>query len=159
MLGGESDHNIRIFCSDWRRTAVGKIDAAIRQPDVVDNPAELARWYLVANLGFHAVTKGGRLFNAHTGGGTKMQREFATVHRWEEILSQPRIEPKGEHACGEKCAGKNTAAKDKSLQQDSIPVTNTLQTSFKPALNHTNKIIPPTPRTSPPTTLYHTVVP
>src|SRR5260370_14344535 len=134
MLGGESDHNIRIFCSDWRRTAVGKIDAAIRQPDVVDNPAELARWYLVANLGFHAVTKGGRLFNAHTGGGTKMQREFATVHRWEEILSQPRIEPKGEHACGEKCAGKNTAVTDQELFEARVSLRNYVNHWFQPVL-------------------------
>ncbi len=56
MLGGESDHNVRIFRPDWRRAAVGKIDSAIRQSDVVDNPAELGRRYLVANLGFHPVT-------------------------------------------------------------------------------------------------------
>src|SRR6267143_2793415 len=114
MLGGKSDHNVRIFRSDWRRTAVGKIDAAIRQSDVVDNPAELGRWYLVANLGFHAVTESGRLFDTHTGGGTKMQCEFATIQGWEEILSQPRVEPEGECARGEKEGGKNPAVTDKS---------------------------------------------
>src|SRR6267143_7212602 len=116
MLGGESDHNVRIFCSNWRRTAVGKIDTAIRQSDVVDNPAELGRRQLVANLGFHAVTQGGRLFNTHTGGGTKMQCEFAAIHGWEEVLSQPRVEPEGEHARGEKCAGKNTAVTDAGFE-------------------------------------------
>src|SRR5882762_7565457 len=102
MLGGESDHNVRIFGPDWRRTAVGKNDAAIRQSNVVDNPPEFGRRYLVANLGFHAVTQCGRLFNTHTGRSAKMQCEFATVHGWEEILSQPEVEPEGEHAQGKK---------------------------------------------------------
>ena len=102
MLRGKSDHNVRIFRSDWRRTAIGKIDAAIRQSDVVDHPSELGRRYLVANLGFDAVTQGGRLFDTHTGRGAKMQCEFATIHGWEEILSQPGVEPEGEYARGEK---------------------------------------------------------
>src|SRR6266850_505803 len=140
VLGGKSDHNVRIFRSDWRRTAIGKIDAAIRQSDVVDNPAELGRRYLVANLGFHAVTQGGRLFNTHTGRGTKMQCEFATIHGWEEILSQPWVQPEGEHACSEKCAGKNTAVTDTGLEQSAIRGTNPLKAAFKPGLKQHKRI-------------------
>src|SRR5437879_4809271 len=102
MFGRERDHNVRVFGPDWSRTAVGKIDAAVRQSNVVDNPAELGRRYLVANIGFHAITNGGRLFNTHSSRSAKMQCEFATVHGWEEILSQPGVEPEGEHAHGEK---------------------------------------------------------
>ena len=102
MLRGQRDHNVRIFRPDWRRTAVGKVDAAVGQSDVVDNSAKLGWRYLVANLGFHAVTQSGRLFNTHAGRSTKMQCEFATVYGWEEVLSQPRVEPKGEYACGKK---------------------------------------------------------
>src|SRR6267143_3129016 len=141
MLGGESYHNVGIFCADWCRTAVGKIDAAIRQSDVVDNPSELGRRYLVANLGFHAVTQGGRLFNTHTGRGTKMQCEFATVHGWEEILSQPWVQPEGEHACSEKCAGKNTAVTDTGLEQSAIRGTNLLKAAFKPSLKEHERVL------------------
>src|SRR5689334_22673924 len=102
MLRGERDHNVGIFRSDWRRTAVGKVDAAIRQSDVVDSSAELRWRYLVADLGFHVVTQSGRLLNTHAGRRTKMQCEFTTVYGWEEILSQPRVEAEGEYARREK---------------------------------------------------------
>src|ERR1700676_328110 len=102
VLRRERDHNVRISGSDRRRTAVGKVDAAIRQSNVVDHSRELGGWYLIADLGLHAVTQCGRLFDTQAGGGSEMQREFAAIHGWEEVLSQPRVQQEGQCARGEK---------------------------------------------------------
>src|SRR5260221_6152893 len=90
MLRRECDHNVGILGSNRGRIAVRKIDAAVRQANVIDDAAQLLRRYLLADFIFHAVTQSSGFFNARSGWGAQMQREFASIHRWEKILSQPR---------------------------------------------------------------------
>src|SRR5216683_2387713 len=141
VLRRECDHDVRVSGSNRRRIAVGEVDAAIRQSDVVDHSRELGGWYLIADLGLHAVTQGGRLFNTQAGRSAEMQRKFAAVHGWEEVLSQPRVKPEGEYAHGEKGAGKNAAVTDTSDESPAICGANPLKVAFKPRLKQHKRIL------------------
>src|SRR6476646_2338108 len=96
MLRCERDHDVRILGSNRRRIAVGKIDAAIGQANVIYDAAQLLRWDLLSNFIFHAVTRGSGFFNAGSSWSTHMECEFAGIHRREKILSQPRIQSERE---------------------------------------------------------------
>src|ERR1700738_4230960 len=70
-----------------------------------------------------------------------MKSEFAAVHSWEEVLSQPRVDPEREYARREKYSGKNTAVTDTGLEQSAIPGTNPLKVVFKPNLKPHKRIL------------------
>jgi len=77
-------------------------------------PEKLGGWYLIADLGLHAVTQGGRLFNTQAGRSAEMQGKSRRCPRMGRVLSQPRVKPEEECAHGEKGAGKNAAVTDTS---------------------------------------------
>src|SRR5437870_11988668 len=98
MLRRERDHDVRILRPDRSRIAVGKIDTAIGQANVIDDAGKLLRRDLLAGFVFHAVTQSSCFFNAHSGWGSQVQRKIATTHRWRKVLSPPREQSEGEEA-------------------------------------------------------------
>src|SRR5258708_23182803 len=134
MLGCERDHDVRILGPGRRRIAVGKIDTAIRQANSVDDAGQFLLRYLSPDFVFHAITQSSSFFNAHSGWGTHMQREFATIHGWEKVLSQPGEQSEREPA-GQKEAGhENAAVMNQSFEQPVIPVPDAFKTVFEPGL-------------------------
>src|SRR6266853_6504669 len=134
MLQRECDHDIRILSTNRGRIAVGKIDTAVGQANVVDDAAQLLRRHLLADFVFHSVTQSSGFFNTRSGWGAHVQREFAGIHRGEKVLSQPRVQSEGEQAGQQKAAGKNSPMVNKRLQQPPICTTNILKSMFEPAL-------------------------
>src|SRR2546428_11239953 len=117
MLRRERDHDVRILRPDRSRIAVGKIDTAIGQANVIDDAGKLLRRDLLADFVFHAVTQRSCFFNAHFGWGSQGQRKLATIHRWEKVLSQPREQSEGEEGGEEEAGNKKAAGGKKSIEE------------------------------------------
>src|SRR6202023_3305090 len=80
---------IRTRRSNRCRIAIGEIDAAVGQTDVVNNALDFACRYLLSDRLLDQIAEVGRFFNAHPGRSTQMKLESATVHAGEEIPAQP----------------------------------------------------------------------
>ena len=89
MIGGQGHENVGVRRSNRGRVTVGKIDAAVRQANVVNDVVDFARRNLLSNRLFDLITKIGCFFNAHSGGSTQMKLKSAAVHTGEEVLAQP----------------------------------------------------------------------
>src|SRR5437868_11807276 len=89
MLNRQCHHNVGVRCTDWRGIAVGEIDTAIGESNVVNDVLNLARRNLSANRPLHLIAKVGRFFNAHSGGSAHMQLEGAGVNAGKEVPAQP----------------------------------------------------------------------
>ena len=89
MLGRQSYQDVSIRCAHRRRIAVGKIDAAVGQPYVVDDVMDFIGWNLLSNRPLDLIAEVGRLFNAHSCGSAHVKLERAAVHAGKEIAAQP----------------------------------------------------------------------
>ena len=141
MLRRERDHDVRILRPNRSRIAVGKIDTAIGQANVIDDAGKLLRRDLLADFVFHAVTQSSCFFNAHSGWGSQVQRKLATIHRWKKVLSQPREQSEGEEAGREEAGNKNAAVINKCFEQPAICAPDTLKTTFEPSLKPHQRVL------------------
>ena len=89
VIGGQGHENVGVRRSNRCRVTVGKIDAAVRQANVVNDVVDFACRNLLSNRLFDLITKIGCFFNAHSGGSTQMKLKSAAVHAGEEVLAQP----------------------------------------------------------------------
>ncbi len=127
VIGRQGHKNICVRCANRRRIAVGKIDAAVGQPDVVDNIVDFARRNLLPNRLLDLIAKVGGLLNAHSGRSTHVKLEGAAVHAGEEVLAQP---------WDQNCQRAKTAREE--YNQENPPVLETpLQ---QPAIGHTKSL-------------------
>ena len=90
VLLREVDEDIRIARTDRRRGAVGEIDAAVRQSQIVDDGGDLARLDGIAQRLLHLIAENGGLLDARAGGCPQMQLQLSGIDVREEILSQAR---------------------------------------------------------------------
>src|SRR5882724_12523045 len=141
MLRRQSDHDVRILRSNRRRIAVRKIDTAIGQADVIDDAAQFLRRDLLADFVFYLVTQSRGFFNPRSGWRTHVQREFAAIHRWKKVLSQPRVQSEGEEAGQEEAADKNAAMTNQCFQQPTICASDTLKTMLEPDLKAHQRVL------------------
>ena len=87
VLRRQSHEDVSIRCAHRRRIAVGKIDAAVGQPYVVDDVMDFIGWNLLSNRPLDLIAEVGRLFNAHSCGSAHVKLERAAVHAGEEIAA------------------------------------------------------------------------
>src|ERR1700726_1656711 len=90
VLGGQTHHNVCIRAAHRRRVAVGEIDTAVGQANVVNDVLDFARRNLASNRLLDLIAKVGGFFNAHSGGATHMKLETASVNAGKEVAAQPR---------------------------------------------------------------------
>src|SRR6267378_6717482 len=141
VLRGQSDKNIRIRRADWRRIAVGKIDAAVGQAYIVDNALHLGCRYLLSNRLLDLIAKVGRLFNAHSRGSTHVKLESTAVHTGKEVPAQPgNKNDQGAEAKHEKGNQENTLVIETSFQQAAIAAVKFLEGCLKPFLEAYQRI-------------------
>ena len=117
MILGKLDENIGVAGADRRGIAVGKIDAAVGQADVVDNADQFGLRNLLANVGFHAIAERGGFFDARAGGSAHVQLEFAAIHGREKVLAEQRKQREGKHAGSQETDGEEHAVVDAALEQ------------------------------------------
>src|ERR1700674_4189558 len=110
VIGRERNQNVSIFGSNRGGIAVGQIDPAVRDPDVVDDAGNFLRRNLSSNFGVHAVAQGRYIFDACPGWRSQMKLELSTVHRWEKILAQKwENDDDREYAGGKEARDENPA--------------------------------------------------
>ena len=80
---------VRIARAYRRRRAVGQVNAAVGQPDVVDDARHLVGWYLLTNGLLHQIAQARRFFDPRTRPGPKVQFELTAIHSREKILPKP----------------------------------------------------------------------
>ena len=88
MVSRKLGEDIGVSRSDRRGIAVGKIDAAVGKPDIVDEADQFGLRNLLANVGFHAIAKRGGFFDARAGGRAHVQLELAAIDAREKILPE-----------------------------------------------------------------------
>src|SRR5579862_4971894 len=92
MLGGQLDQYVRVARANRRRIAVRKIQAAVREPNVVDDRLQFGTRKLRTNVVLGAVAKRRRLFNAGASRGAHVKSELTAIDAGEKILADQRQE-------------------------------------------------------------------
>ncbi len=85
VVGRKRNKNVGIGCADWSRIAIGKIDAAVRQADVIDDIVHFAWRNLLSNRLLDLIAKVGGFLDAHSSGRTKMKLERTAVYTRKEV--------------------------------------------------------------------------
>ena len=75
--------------TDRRRIAVGEIDAAVRQANIVDDAVHFRGRNLLPDRILDQIAQERRVLNAHTGWRAQVQFEAARIHGRKEILTEP----------------------------------------------------------------------
>src|SRR5581483_3273305 len=113
----EADKNIGIGRANRRRVALGEIDPAIGQADVVNDARDLLRRNVRADGTVDQVAQACGLFDSRTGARAQVQLELAAIHGWEEISAQPRDQYRERHnAESEKCQQEETIRLQATVQ-------------------------------------------
>jgi hypothetical protein len=90
MILGKFGEDIGVARTDRRGIAVGKIDTAVRQADIVNQTGQFGLRNLFADDCFDLVAERGGFFDARAGGSAHVQFEFAAVHFREKVLPEER---------------------------------------------------------------------
>src|SRR5258708_4424185 len=141
VLRGQGHKNVRIRRSHRRRIAVGEIDTAIWQADVINDALDLSCRNLLSNRLLDLVAKVGRLFNSHSRRSAHVKLESAAVHAGKEIPAQPRNQ--NDHRADtehEECNQKNKPVMETNLQQATKAVPELLEGCLKTLLQAHERI-------------------
>ena len=91
----ELHQNFAISRADGGTVAIGQVDAAGRQADVVQRHVQFLGWNCVAYRFFNLFKDLGRLFKSCASRGTDVKSELTGINRREEILSDKRDQQEG----------------------------------------------------------------
>src|SRR6202011_3773786 len=94
----EADENVGVLDADRPRIAVGHVDTADAQPDVVDDTVQLIGGDNLLDRLANAIRKPGGLLDARAGLRPYMHLDLAAVDAWKEILPQEGSKPEREQA-------------------------------------------------------------
>ena len=98
--------NLGVGCADGARIAVGHVDAAVRQTDIVENGDQIPLGNDFLDGGFHLVRQPRGLFDPQPGTGAHVQANLARVHARKIITADHKSEPSGQNTKAEKAPGK-----------------------------------------------------
>src|SRR6267143_2323733 len=127
MLGLERNQDFRVRRADSAAVAVGKIDSAGRQADVIENAREFRGRYLPANYALNLIGEGCGSFDAAAGLGAHMQTDLAGVDRRKEVLPEDGNESETRHAKDEKAGGEGAPVLQAQAEQVRILVPQRLE--------------------------------
>ena len=102
MILLQADEGVAVFRPDRSGILVGHIDAAVRQPDVVDDVVELLRRDGPADDLLDEIELTRRLLDARAGLGAHMHQDLPGIHGGEKVLAQEREQAEGEQYADEK---------------------------------------------------------
>ena len=102
VLRRQLDLDVRIGGPDRSRGAIGKIQGAVWQADVVDDGGELRRGNDLANVFLHAIGDVGGFLDSCAGCRPHVQFEFAAVNGREKVPSDQRKQHKRKKAKDQK---------------------------------------------------------
>src|SRR6185369_17808750 len=88
MLLSQADQDVGISRPTRGRTAIGKIDAAVGNPNIVDDAGDILGWNLLADGVFNQVAKPRGFLDPRTRPSPDVQLELTGIYAGEEILAQ-----------------------------------------------------------------------
>ena len=134
VVGLEGDLNIAILRADGAAAAVGHVDAAQRNPDVVDDGVQLLGRDDFTNARLDPVEGRGAFFNARAQRQAHMQRQSPGVGGRKEVLAQARQQhERGQHA-GHEAQQKTLAMGQGQFQHAVISIAHGRETPLEPLL-------------------------
>ncbi len=127
---------------DGRGIAVGKVDAAIGQPDVVDDAGKVLRWNLLADGLLDQVAKPRGFFDARAGAGAQVQFELAAHPRMGKNPGPAigTINNQRSYANAHKHQQEYALMAKASLQPSVVALTEPLETFFESNLHPHQRI-------------------
>src|SRR5713226_7926768 len=100
----ELDKNFRVGAPDGAGVAVGEVDAAVRQADIVEDGGELFLWDGFTDDAVYLVGEARSFLDAQTGASAHVQTNLSGIHVRKEIAAENADEQNGQNAkCQETC--------------------------------------------------------
>src|SRR5271165_6545163 len=140
MIGQQRDQNVGVHGADGRGSAVGQIDGAVGEPDVIDDRAQVPRRDDAAQGFLDLVANFRGLFNASAGFGSHVQLELPAIADREEVLSQPGNEQKRYRADRQESRDEYGAVMNAGGDEAEITSASALKSAFERALETGGKI-------------------
>ena len=135
MTGLQRDQDFGVGRSDCPAVAVGKVDAAGRQTDVVENARELRGRDVLANDAFNLIGEGGGRFDPGAGLRPHMQTNLARVNRREEVLAEEWNERKAREAKDQKAEREKAAVLQTEAQHARVPFPQHVEAALETVVN------------------------
>src|SRR5437870_4432722 len=130
----QTHQDVRILRADKARIAICRVDAAERQPDVIEDAFHLRRGDLPAYRIFHQVANARRLLNARSGFRADVQPELPAVGGWEEIAAEPWNQQESAAANRKKRRDEENAAIDHGGKQQLVADPEAFEDALERAL-------------------------
>src|SRR5882757_9296911 len=131
MFRLQRSEDLRVSFADCAAVAVGKIDAAGGQADVIEDSSYLRCRNARANIAVHSIDQPRCFFEARTGLRTHMQAELAGVHCGEEVFTKEWDERQATQAEQQEDAGKGDTVFDALRKQAFITLLHRLECVLK----------------------------
>ena len=127
----ERDQDLGIRCADRPRIAIGEIDAAVGQADVIEHGIQFAGRDHGADGVFDLVGQARGLFDPQTGARAHVQTHQSSVHLRKQVLAQRENETQGCHTKHQECRREPAAVAHRSLERASVAVAHPVEGIFK----------------------------
>ena len=134
MLFVQRDQDVGVARANRSRVAIGVIDGAIGQADIVHYVADFRGWNGLADGGLDLVAKPGRLLNAGTSLGPHMEDELPAVGIGEKVLAEPGNEDETAETDEQKEGDEENAPVHQAGEQQLVGQTNSLEETLEAAL-------------------------
>ena len=123
------------LAADAAGVAVGEVDAADWQADVVDDRVEVRRRNdVVADRLLDPAAQGGDVLDPHAGLRAHVQLDLVAVHRGEEVLPEERHQPEGEQHGREEPRDHAGPVRQSQFQQAHVAAAHALEPALEPLL-------------------------
>ena len=130
----QTDENVGVEDADRSGVAVGDVDAADRQADVVDDAGEPVRRNDRADLLLDLIGEEGRFLDAGPGRGAHVDLDRRRIDQRKEILAKKRRKAKRQQRDADEPEGEREAAPQRQLQQAEIALPEPLEIGLESSL-------------------------
>src|ERR1700736_2368489 len=135
MLRLKGDQDLRIEITHGFAVAIGQIDSARGQADVIEDAAQFRRWNHLPNHVLRLAGDTSRLLDASAGLGAQMEAQLAGIDRGKEVLTQMSDERKTPQAEDQKTAGEERPVIQTELQQVRVTSLDGVKAALEAVMN------------------------
>src|SRR5260370_32133491 len=130
----ELDKNFRVGAPDGAGVAVGEVDAAVRQADIVEDGGEFVLRDGFADDAVYLVGEARGFLDAQTGAGAHVQANLSGVNLGKEIATEKTDDQDGENAEGQEAYGEDHWRVQSDTQGFSVAIPEFFKSPLKTLL-------------------------
>src|SRR5271157_3319704 len=134
MLRIQTNQDFRVAGANHAGIAVRKIDARIRQPNVVEDRHQFVFWDLLSKILLDVIGQPRRFFNAQPGTGPQMKPHQTGVNRREEVFAKEEHQAHRQNAEREKASREQFLMSEGGFQKLVITTAKLLETALERSL-------------------------